>query len=125
MSKQEKFLALTGLVKCESGQRMLDRGDPVPEDILPEELERLRALGVFGTPKATEPDSADAADVLAGDALADWVANEANADQVIAEANTPEKASELLEYEQNGKDRKTVVKALEDIIAQATEPDSE
>lgn len=114
--EQEVLLSLTGLVKCESGQHMLDRGDPVPDDILPEEADRLRGLGAIGVPsKTVEAESGDDADVLSAEALEEWVHSDATVDQVVEAAVTAEKALELLEYEESGKARGTAIKRLTEI----------
>lgn len=115
----EQFLHLTGVVQTTEGYRTIRQGDTLPDNVLPEDEERLRSNGAYGEPKAPDApaDLAGASD----EELAAFVAG-ASAKEVVERAgDDPALAQRLLAIEQDGKDRKTAVEALEAIVDGDTE----
>lgn len=133
MSRDEEvFLPLTGLVMCESGRQMVDRGDPLPDDILPDEKKRLKDAGQVGSASDLfSPgvgDGGDEVDALveaaspgnieeqSDEELAAW-AKAQTVDDLVAAASTPELAARLKEAEEAGKARKSAVEKLDKLAS--------
>lgn len=113
MAGGEQFLPLTGVVKTTGGYRTIRHGDPLPENLAEGEEDRLRRVGAYGEPSAP----AAPTDLVAAtdDELAQFVASATAAEVVERAGADPELAERLLAIEQDGKDRKTAVEALEAI----------
>lgn len=111
MAAQEKFLLLAGVLKTEGGYASLHRGDDIPENADPDDVERLRSFGAIGTEEqlavVEEPAADDFSDVLSG-----------TVSEVVEAANgDPARAQQLLDAEQaTDEPRKGVVEGLQKVI---------
>lgn len=118
MAEREIILGSAVYRDAENKQRTANRGEVV--DLSDSEIERLEALdaiGPVGTVAKLDAQPGAGGDLtgLSDEELAEWVADH-KAEEVVEAAGTAELAERLLDAEESGKKRKTVIEGIGSVL---------